>query len=460
MNNLKNIVLSHAFVIILLYIVAPQYPNTIYTICSFTFFCFQLLSYSRLTQKAIEKNYFEFNLFFFLMLALCTYTIPFFYIFGLENSFYTTIVYDPKYMNITLTINAIAVEAYFCGYIKGQHKKLSTSLISLFFENHFHVFNRVCKIICLVSTIFVLIAINRLASTSVDIKGAIVTIMNVTILVPLIVAGYTNKYTKYGPVEFVYKNGLILVCSALVLLRMTLLGDRLTPLCIIFTIGFVYTRFVKPIGLRPLLVGVVVGAFLMFLVSFTRDSFMQSSSTSDMVSSFEAGGKDVLASDEKTVLFQDVIPINLDFMLAVEVTEKKGFYKPLRFIVEMLAPVPYVPALLKETFFDGYTSTAKELTYYNQRLSSTAGHSGLGTHMVCDIYMSWGILGVILVFFIWGKVIGKCYVNTETDIISCILFASMMSYAIYFPRATVDTNFRDMAYMVVFFYMVKSFIRK
>lgn len=460
MKALNNIVLAHSIIIILMYAVAPQYPDTVFTLCSFTFFCFQLYTYSKFAKKTITNNYFEFNIFFFLMLGLCTYVIPFFYIFGLEYDFYTTIIYNPQYMNTTLIINAIAVEAYYAGYIKGQRVIMPPSSNSYILEHKIYSFNRISRIICLISTLFILVAINRLASTSVDIRGAIVTIMNITILVPIIIAGYSNKYLKYGPVEFIYKNCLVLVCSALVLLRMTLLGDRLTPLCIIFTIGFVYSRFVKPIGLKTLILGIITGGFLMFLVSFTRDNFMQTSSTSDMVSSFETGGKDVFASDEKTVLFQDVIPINLDFMLAVEVTEKNGYYKPMRFIIEMLAPIPYVPALLKELFFDGYTSTAKELTLQNQRVSVTAGNSGLGTHIVCDIYMSWGILGVILVFFVWGSVIGKCYINADDNIIACILFASMMSYAIYFPRATVDTNFRDMAYMVVFFYMIKKLVRK
>ena len=460
-KQVKGVVILHVIIFAVLYIVAPPMPNTYFSIASFFFYCFQILSLHKYVKKVDKRNYFEFNMMFFIMLTLCTYIIPIFYILGLDQQFYTTVLYNEKYMNTALLINSVAVEAYLLGFIKGQvvssNKNGKDEYI---FRNYLVPINKVSRFLSIIGTLFVAVTLNKISEGSSDVRGPIVTLMVIIIILPLLIAGYSNKYYGDKTIAFILRNKLILICSLLVCFRMIMLGDRLTPLTIIFTIAFIYSRFVYPINRKMLLIGIIGGSILMFLISFTRHSFMDSKSASSMFSSFQSGSQEILSSEDRTVLFQDVIPINLDLLLGVEYVDKNGFFKPMRFIVEALAPIPFIPSQLKEFFFGGYTSSAVELTRKNKQVSLLAGDSGIGNHIVSDIYMSWGVIGVLIVFFIWGKVIGYSYMRVDISFISCIIYASMMSYAIYFPRATIDTNFRDIAYIILMFYFMKSFIIK
>ena len=114
---------------------------------------------------------------------------------------------------------------------------------------------------------------------------------------------------------------------------------------------------------------------------------------------------------------------------------------------------------MKQLFFDGNTSTAFEITQNNKLKSNLAGDSGLGIHIVGDVYMSWGVLGIMAIFFVWGSIIGMSYVRADSSFLHCIIYGSMMSYAIYFPRATFDTNIRDVVYMIIVFFVVKQFCK-
>lgn len=459
-KRISLLFIAHSVIFIVLLFCAPSEPNTVFTISSLFFYLFQIFSLSKHVKKQNKNNYFEFNMMFFIMLTLCTYIVPLFYVFGLENDFYTTIIYKTAYINPALLLNSIAVEFYLLGYIKGQRNASPNSGIDeRLFISKIKVLNKFFKYISLLSTLLLLAAINAAASESPDIAGPLVTIMVISIILPIFVAGYSNKYYNDSVFGFIYRNKIILLCAFIVFLRMILLGDRLTPLSIIFSIAFVYSRFIKPIGVKTLIWGVFAGAIFMSLISFTRYMFMYSNSASDMISSFEAGSQEAIATDQKTVLFQDVIPINLDLLIGMEYVNQKGYYKPMRFIVEALAPIPFVPSFLKQNFFGGYTSTAVELTHVNQKRSITAGNSGLGNHIVSDIYMSWGVLGVILVFFVWGRIIGNADARSNISFISCLIYGSMMSYAIYFPRSTIDTNFRDITYMILVFYIIKKAIK-
>ena len=458
-KRISLLLIAHSILFIVLLFCAPSEPNTVFTICSLFFYLFQIISLSKHVKKQ-NNNYFEFNMMFFIMLTLCTYIVPLFYVLRLEDDFYTTIVYKTTYINPALLLNSIAVEFYLLGYIKG-HRNASPNpgIDEPFIISNIKVLNKICKYISLLSTLLLLSVISAAASESPDIKGPLVTIMVISIILPIIVAGYSNKYYNDSVFGFIYRNKIILLCAFTIFLRMIMLGDRLTPLSIIFSIAFVYSRFIKPIGVKTLIWGVFAGAIFMFLISFTRHMFMYSNSASDMISSFEVGSEEAIATDQKTVLFQDVIPINLDLLIGMEYVNQKGYYKPMRFIVEALAPIPFIPSFLKQNFFGGYTSTAVELTRINQKMSITAGNSGLGNHIVSDIYMSWGILGVILVFFVWGRVIGNADARSNISFTSCLIYSSMMSYAIYFPRSTIDTNFRDIAYMILVFYIIKKAIK-
>ena len=160
--------------------------------------------------------------------------------------------------------------------------------------------------------------------------------------------------------------------------------------------------------------------------------------------------------DNPAIVFQDVIPVNLDYYLGLHYVDHHGSYKPGRIIVYLLKPIPFVPSYLTNTFFEGDITTGNLLTEYNKKIVDVGSSTqGLGTHCIVDVYMSWGIVGVVLLFMIFGMIVGKCYTNAN-KFYSLLIYCGLMAGAIYIPRESLFSTYRIAIWLVVLaFFLLK-----
>ena len=392
----------------------------------------------------------NFNTLFFTMYSLVTYLIPVFYILNVRDvNFSVFVQFNETYIRKTLLLSSIAVELYTYGYFRGLSKPSSRvndkllrnidSILSIF------------KILSVIVTIYFLLHFFQARTLgNMDVSGRVSTLVNCFIILPITLSGYSNLKYNLGFWAFCRKHLIIFACAGIIVISMLSIGDRTIPVALLSAFLFIINEFVYKIRSSQFLLLIIIGVTFMFLISYTRGTSQ----------SLIVGYRDFRSSDNKLSFFQDVYPGNANFILSTEIVEKEGLYKPLRIIPIFLAPIPFVPSLIKNTFFEGEIGTAMYLTLYNRNLVFSYGESGVGTHVVADIYLSWGILGVLLFFYLFGLIVGSLFTK-KANPYSLISYTSLISWSIFMARASFFDPYRDIVWMCCILYFISfSVFRK
>ena len=391
--------------------------------------------------KRLQKGKYSiinFNVFFFTMYTFCTFLIPFFHLIGFNDYsiFSQMIHFDVRYIPKALFMSSIAVEVYSLFYLKGLCKKnRSVNVIPL------HILKRAIKVSTFLSFfilgVFLVDFLKARAGGMLDVGGQVTALVTCFTILPVFLYGYANKYYyHYSLAKFLLTCGSPLFCQLFVIVCMVSIGDRLIAVCLLSGLAVIINEYVYKIKTIVFLGALVVAFLGLFLIGLTRGTDM----------SYSEGMTMYQSSEERFVVFQDVYPANATLLMGTEVVDQKGYYKPMRIIPYVLNPIPFIPSFIKNTFFDGEIASAMYLTMYNRKLS-TIGESGIGTHALVDVYVSWGILGVIVLFGFLGYVVGMSY-GRRDNIFYMIVYVGLMSWAVFMPRESLFDPYRNIVWLL------------
>lgn len=389
-----------------------------------------------------QYAFISFDTFFLIMFALCTYIIPILVLFGIEEEIkgIYLVEYNSKYIPYSLFLCAIAVSLYSAGLFRGLSTKRKDC-----FPSKIKNFKSVIAISYVLATfitlIFLYTFIKAKSAGKMDIVGSITTLINCFIILPIVLCGYMNQFYKYSPIKFVKKYWYILSCALLIAVCMMSIGDRLVAVCLLIPLAFIINEYVYKFSKWQILIAILLGFFLMFLISFTRGR-----------TSLVEGVSIYRESDNPMAMFQDVYPANTCLVLGTEAKEINGLYKPMKIIPLILSPIPFLPSIIKDTFFDGEFSSAMYFTLI-YRSRSNVGESGMGSHAVADIYVSWGLMGIIALFFLLGYFVGGSYIR-KNNVYSLIIYVGFIAWSAYIPRQSIFDPYRDIVWMVVIYYLL------
>ena len=81
------------------------------------------------------------------------------------------------------------------------------------------------------------------------------------------------------------------------------------------------------------------------------------------------------------------------------------------------------------------------------------GGYGLGTNIIADIYISFGLFGVILLMFLLGSFISYLKRHMNNNIYMFALYIIMISYSIYLVRAEFLFPIRLLVWVLTFIFV-------
>ena len=142
-------------------------------------------------------------------------------------------------------------------------------------------------------------------------------------------------------------------------------------------------------------------------------------------------------------------------MFLLEIVDEKGYLYGKSYFPILFSPLPGLPTLLTE-FIIG--KTPKELSTA-QIITDREGilYGGLGTNAVGDMYMNWGLLGIIVSFILFGIAIR--WLELSTNIYMQLAFLLTIALAIYFPRASLFENFPTVIRGVFILFILMSIFK-
>ncbi|TDX83017.1 O-antigen polymerase [Epilithonimonas xixisoli] len=225
------------------------------------------------------------------------------------------------------------------------------------------------------------------------------------------------------------------VTTFTILVLILLSGSRTVPLQIILLLFGVYSLYYKDINLIRFITSIFVGLILMFgIVIFRGYTQDDAFSLGDVV--------------------MDLIINNRSSYLALEIVDEKGLTFGENMISPLAAPIPFLQSFFVNYGFDeNHISSSRFFTEYT--LGEFDGF-GLGTNIIADIYLSFDLIGVLVLMFLLGFMVAKSKFYSKSSIYYLTIYAILMSYAVFLVRAEYFYFLRYMIWALVIIFFTKS----
>ncbi len=217
----------------------------------------------------------------------------------------------------------------------------------------------------------------------------------------------------------------------------------------------------KRIRLGIVMLSVLIGAFGMTLLNSVRGYRNPNENFIDKVSRSFSDMED--ESNVKSISpfsYELSKSVNCNFIAVHDIDENITEYKyGLYNLCEILSAVPGMNRITTSLFnLDLYRTTTSE--YVTISFFGKNYPYGLGTTVITDFYLDFGLLGVIIGMFVVGIVYRRVDENlvygSIPSFFAMVFFLKFASMSVYIPRASFSFVLCRVLYIMVFYYVFNS----
>lgn len=417
----------------MLYIFAPSSYSWIYCMVSMAVFIANFLLVYKNDQKI------GFNLIFAIAFWSVCFVFPVFvYPIDQEYSLFK-FGYNADVITKATCLSQLAYSIFAAGFLLSKNNvkmnKVSQGSITLITEKNIQTL-----FFCSV-TLFILVAIgggyNYFSSQyNADTKEVSSSLFKyLFIILNLTVSLLCMSLSIVKSKSLLYK---IVIYSLIVVLAYLMSGSRTYPLAVLLILLYFFFR--NRLKVWQFILFLIVGVFLMNLVGSTRSSGV---TAEGMVEAYSV-------NREWYDYLLDLIVTNRNLYDAYDYVQKNSITYGLTFMGNILAVIPFAQGIFCRLFgVPSYALTSATFITYN-----TLGKEmplGLGTHIVGDVYMGSGIVGVFVLFFLLGYLVSYSSKKMETgDYRWMVVYLILLSDSVFMCRGAMFEMLRSLIWTQLF----------
>lgn len=424
---------------IIIYLNSPKIYDYNFNLYCCIHFLFSVLLFFK---KKRNKNYFNFET-FFLFAFFCTFYLYPIFVYPIDPQYFFIFNYgfNENLISKATALSLVGSQFFLLGNISYKPIRKERSKIVKY---------NVSSIITFSIVFFALFLLMGGYSYYTDLYGGETTTqavrnsgflyMNmlfwVCLLLSLSLEMYRMLYLDKSNFRFrkVNKRLMLFICFYIPLLLST--GTRGTIIQTVLIIGGLYSLFYKPISLKLLLPFICLGCLGMFFISSTR-----------------GGGE--FRIEKFMDMFMDLIINNRNTFVALEYVEENGYSYGISMLGYILRSIPFAQGIVFNTLGINPNITNSATILSIETLGDDPSF-GVGTNIIADTYIAFGLFGVIIFMFIGGYFVSKVQYNASLYNLKYIVFYSVIiSIAVYSVRA----EFFFCLYLLVWSYVLLSFIK-
>ena len=443
MRNLYLLIIS-----LVMYFFAPS--DFSLSFCVFSFILFLLFFICNIASSKV-LGIWTFNTFFSLSFLGVTYIFPLF-IFSLDSEYSLfSIGYNEHVMSKATSLATMAYAFYSLGYQYSVKSKLS---VSNSFKGGIYINTAIInKLIYLTSFLLVIVVFSgglnyykQGYSEGLGARTANVffTYLNM-LFAPL--TEITCCCLFFSSNKKVILKLLFLIALIVILLLST--GSRTLPLYLCLIIFCWFVKYYK-LSFGQSFSCALLGVLIFSLIGFVRGD---SVSVSSMVSYSNDSGIGVWD------YFRDLTINNRNLYIGYEHIKEISDLKPQLLVGHICSVVPFLQSIVTNIFSLSYfeTDSASYLTYLS------FGHNaplGVGTHIVSDVYMALGFLGLAVVFYCLGRFIRKVccyYLNGNT--IWIVIYYICIAHSVFICRGSIFEIIKPILWSIIILYALNRLAR-
>lgn len=228
-------------------------------------------------------------------------------------------------------------------------------------------------------------------------------------------------------------------------------GNRNEALMICLPPLFMFSVLVKHISNIQYLAIVGAGIVLMIGIGLTR-------ATGVSLGAMNEASSEMSWAEAS----RDYVSAYINSHLLVEYTDDYGIRAFTDVILVFVSAVPYLGTLIMGMFDIGGTSTgtiANNLIYgIDDSLDS-----GVGTSLLGDVYYTGSIIGLLLFYYLLGRLISHIYnilrYKKIYNIWYLVIYSQLFSFVVYYPRAEWSKPVRPIAFACIIIFLLIHFFK-
>ena len=431
--------LLFALLSLLLYVFAPVDYSLAYNWIILSLFVINFVRIARgKSYKLLSYTTVFFVVFFFVNFAYPVFIYPYDPLFILQFRY----SFSPEYINSGSALCLLAFSLYLCGY--ELRAKPYPNYNFIIRQRVYELFHAVTFCVLLYNLYLVIPqwGVNY-GDASVPFQSASLFVMLECTLTTIIC--FTKKDALRGNVNAFFKVlRFHIVVSIIFCITFLILGSREYVLVLSLLYVLLFTLFVRPIGFIKLFVALIVALTFFYFVSERRNN----ADTDGSLFSRKAWQAESVSGAWN--LATDLIINNRNVYVGMQYANDPahGFTYGVNYIPNLLSPVPFLPSLFTYTFLGvppvECTSQQILTNYTRDELGHRDLYYELGTNSVVDIYMGFGVCGVVIMFFLLGFFVKKLEVSLNDNAIAFSVYAILFTTVIFFCRSSFFGPFRNM----------------
>lgn len=402
---------------ILVFLLAPHhfvYWFNLFCVIQFLFSVFLFLKAKK------KKNYFDFDMIFIVTFFFVMFFFPVFMYESDPTRFFAfQYEYNEDVISRATALSLLGIESYFLGSLtfrKKEHVDLKLSKGKIY-----HNIFALCFISALSLLLFILSGgyaklAGAYSGEQVEASGMASYFWAFTpaFLFCALIFQFNNLYIiDKSKIQKKAINKLLLIYTIFFIGLIILTGSRTFPLQIVLICGSLYTILYKPISFVRFVPLLILGILALFIINIIR------------------GGGDITGMADLVI---DLVVCNRNTYVSVDYVDIHGITYGKSMLSVLLAPLPFFQTIVFYAFSINPWEAASSLIISKISLGEE-GELGFGSNIIADLYMSFGMFGVIFFMFLLGRYIAKLLYYLKSNIYALVAYAVMMSYSVFIVRA-------------------------
>lgn len=388
-----------------------------------------------------KKNYIDFDtLFIFICILICFFS-TFFYNEDFYYLLFLNFRFDESYINSGSLISSIGLQSYFVGSLVPNSRKRTELPVGM----PQYIINTGVISLCILIGILLFFAVGGIdyykSMYQDDVKSgsALSTYVILLITVLSIVLIATEFYNSQICSNYKIKKSSICILVIFCVLLM-FSGNRTSASHIILPIIGLYALFKRKLNLRYFFVFLFGSILLMWLFQNIRSN------------------RDIeMSGTNPVMILRDLtIPSRATFA-AMEYVDSHGYTYGETMCGGLVGIIPLFASTFNFNMDKLGSAEVLTIETYDNLRANTSRMTGLGTTVITDIYLSFGVLGVIVLMFFLGYFV--CVNQSKSlnlDYYSLIIYTALLSNSVFLARASFTHPVRYILWALVVAYIFRK----
>lgn len=426
-----------------LYGLTPKYSSVSMPLFYFCFLLMLLSNYIYFRAKK-KKNYLDFDTIFIFVYCLVGFSTTFVYNDDLLfRAIFVGFPVETYYINASNLLFLLGLQAYMLGSLSKTPNVDNSEKKATIIKTQTLGF--IIIFLC-----FAFVASGGISyyrsvyDTSIDSEGPGISKHILLLLISTSIAAIvTEFYNKKNHTDYKI-NRLVLSSIFIVVCLLLWAGNRTAGLQLVLPIVCLYAMLFRNISIKSFLGLTLLGIILMWGIQNTRSNV-----------EFKVASPILLISD--LTIPARTTPCALDYV------DGNGYTYGKSMAMGVIGIIPFFPSLAVSLDEDLLTGSAELLTHYTFDVYKTPPkfQIGLGVTIIADIYLAFGLIGVLLLMYILGYFINKYTMKALLlNYYSLVIMGGMLANAIFLVRASYTHPIRFTLWALFIAYLNKNlFIR-